>query len=109
MNFVLSLGLRLTVADPGFPRRGAPTSEEAMKTYYLAIFFCQNCMKIKEVGARVGVRVPGASPGSANGYNHHPDTSLNTRQYNATGQCLPLPIPRADAAIFSKHLFLAGT
>ena len=47
------------VADPEFPRReGAPTPEFGAKTYYLARFFAENCMKMKEIGPRLETRAP---------------------------------------------------
>ena len=53
----------LPVADPGFPRRGAPTSKMGASTYYLAKFFPDfNCMKMKEFGPRGRARVPDAIP-----------------------------------------------
>ena len=32
--------------------RGVPTPERGVPTYYLAIFFAENCMKMKEFGSR---------------------------------------------------------
>ena len=55
----------MTVADPGFPRRGAPTPEFGPKAYHLARFFAGKCMKMNEIGPERG----GASlahPRSAN-------------------------------------------
>ena len=46
------------MADPEFPRRGMPTPVFEAKTYYLARFLAENCMKVKEIGP--GVRVPSA-------------------------------------------------
>ena len=48
----------ISVADPGFPRRRAPTSKIGVHTYYLAKFFPQNCMKRKEFGPE-GACLPG--------------------------------------------------
>ena len=38
---------------------GAPTPEFVAKTYYLARFFAENYMRMKEIGPREG-RVPSA-------------------------------------------------
>ena len=40
------------MADPGFHRQEAPNPEIEAKTYHLAIFFAENCMKMKEIGLR---------------------------------------------------------
>ena len=40
----------LSVADPGFSREGVPTPKMGVLTYYFAIFFEENCMKMKEFG-----------------------------------------------------------
>ena len=40
----------LAVADLGFPRGWAPTPDECAQTYYFAIFFVENCMRMKEFG-----------------------------------------------------------
>ena len=54
-----------SVADPRFSREGGVTLEFGAKTYYLAKFSAENCMKIKEIGPKRGF-VPSASR-SANG------------------------------------------
>ena len=46
----------ISVADPGFPRRGgAPTPEFGPKTYYLTIFLSKTAWKWKKIG-------PGGAP-----------------------------------------------
>ena len=45
----------ISVADPGFPRRGASTPEFGAKTYYLPRFLTKT-VKMKETGRRVGGR-----------------------------------------------------
>ena len=50
----------VSVADPGFPRREAPTLEFGPKAYYLARFFAKNCTKMKEIG-------PGGARDTVNG------------------------------------------
>ena len=44
----------ISVADPGFPEGGAPTTEFGTTTYCLTIFFAENCMQMKEIGPRGG-------------------------------------------------------
>ena len=39
----------MSVADSGFPRRGAATTDFGEKTYYLLRVFTKNCMKMKEI------------------------------------------------------------
>ena len=50
------LTMQLPVADPGFPRYGAPTPKVGALTYYLANFFPENWMKMKEIGPTGDVR-----------------------------------------------------
>ena len=47
------------MADPGFPRREAPTLEFGPKTYFGNVF-PKNCMKMKEIG-------PGGARDTING------------------------------------------
>ena len=55
------------MADPGFPRWGRqPPRRKRKSIRSIWQDFCQNCMKIKEIGPR-GARVPSAPFGSANG------------------------------------------
>ena len=55
---ILSNGIRITVADPGFSPGGAPTPKSAI----IFQFFAENCMKMKEFGPPGGARIPGAPP-----------------------------------------------
>ena len=48
-----------------FPE-GSPTPKVGVQTYYFAILFAENCMKIKEFGPPVGTSVPGTPLESAN-------------------------------------------
>ena len=41
---------------------GVPTSEKGAKTYYLVIFFTENCMKMKEFVLGGGVGICSAPP-----------------------------------------------
>ena len=52
---------RATGTSSGFRvfQMGAPTPDFVAKTYYLARFFAENYMKMKEIGTREG-RVPSA-------------------------------------------------
>ena len=44
-----------SVADPGFPRGGAPTPKVDVKSYFWPInFFLKNCMTLKEFEPRRG-------------------------------------------------------
>ena len=52
---------------------GAPTPEFVAKTYYLARFFAENYMKMKEIGTREG-RVPSAPLDSPMGILRRGDT-----------------------------------
>ena len=54
------------VADPGFPRRGAPTSKVGAPTYYFANFLPKNSMRMKEVGPGGGRTSLAQPPTSAN-------------------------------------------
>ena len=46
----------ILVADPGFSGgRGVPTPEFGTTTYYLTIFFAENCMQMKEIRPRGGI------------------------------------------------------
>ena len=56
-NFIF----KKAVADPGFPRGGGANPKGGVPTYYLANF-SQNCMKMKNVWATRGARVPRAAP-----------------------------------------------
>ena len=53
------------MADPGFPRREAPTPKGGVVILLFGEKIPANCMKMKEIG--LGVHVPGALLGSANG------------------------------------------
>ena len=55
------LALDHAVADPRFPRGGAPTQKIRAQAYYLAKYFMKNCKKIKEIEPR-GMRVPSTPP-----------------------------------------------
>ena len=52
-----TFSIQEAVADPGFPGGGA-TPEGGAPTYYFAIFFAENCMKMKEFGPRGGSTRP---------------------------------------------------
>ena len=56
------------VADPGFPRRGAPTPQALGKNLLFGKFFCENYMKIKENGSkqRASLASPPPTTGSSN-------------------------------------------
>ena len=60
--------LLLAVVDPGFSRGRTPTFKVEAPTYsyYLANFFPENYMKVKEIGPRGRARVSGAPIRSAN-------------------------------------------
>ena len=59
-----------------FPEGGAPTPKVGVLTYYFAIFFAKNCMKMKECGPQ-GARVPGAP---LKVYSHREITSPTFRK-----------------------------
>ena len=54
--------MKVTVADPGFPRRGGANFQGGGANLLLNQNFPKNCMKMKEFRPRVGGRVPGAPP-----------------------------------------------
>ena len=45
------LSILLTVADPGFPRGGAPTPRGGGRQHMILPNFPKNCMKLKEFGS----------------------------------------------------------
>ena len=47
----------LPLVDPGFSW-GVPTPKVGVLTYYFAIFFAENCMKMKEFGPWGELRIP---------------------------------------------------
>ena len=57
----------LPMANPGFPRRGVPSSEEGSKNLLFDRIFAKNCMKMKEIGPSWRVR-PWRPLGSTNDY-----------------------------------------
>ena len=61
------------VADPRFPRRGAPTPEFRVKAYYLTRFLLKTAWKWKKLD--VGMCFPSAPLGSANGEGGSGDES----------------------------------
>ena len=44
----------ISVADPGYLRQGVPIPGFGSKTHYLARFFAENCMKMKEIEPKEG-------------------------------------------------------
>ena len=43
----------ISVADPGFPRVGASTPKVGLKSYYLVIYFPEECMKTRMHSSRM--------------------------------------------------------